>query len=169
MNAPFPLGQSAASDHETAIATFAWRGLCLDIFAAVEVDVGQTLAVLADAGVALDKEASHPGALARLRSLGKVLSAQTFGGHERRAARLVEQWTALCDERTALAHGLFRKDAGGVRIEQICYREGCREQMPARYYSRLDMLALLHRLDVGARELHGQLGQIRAACRRPGR
>ena len=150
---------------DIALLAFAWRGACLELFARIELDVGETLDAITTRKLALDKEAVHPGAKARYRSLAGALKIHPLGRHAQSTVRRLEEWCELHEDRVWLAHGRFRALTDGLSIELVTYDGKSRNAPDPVVLTRMDMLTKLTKLSACATSLHGQLGQIRKACR----
>ena len=78
-----------------SVAVCAWRGCCLEVFARGEQSVADCIEALEGAGLALNKDAFHPGAATRLRALDECLTQYSFGGHEKATRKRIAKWQAL--------------------------------------------------------------------------
>ncbi len=108
----------------------------------------------------LGKDATHQGAVARLRALDECLTSHTFGGHEKVARKHIAVWQRLCEQRAYLAHARLKAHAAGITITPIDFARGDTE-LP-KSLTRIEMLDLLEELEQGYRLLHSHLGQIKA-------
>lgn len=136
----------------------------MEVFARAEVAVDECLLTLEAAGIPPDAEARHPGARMRARSLRNTLDGADPGPHAKAAIRTLDAWMDLQDDRTWIAHGVFRVRRDGLRIE---WRDptGRRADCPPLYLTRFDMLERLQTFDRHADQLRQMLGRVRRALR----
>lgn len=144
------------------ITVCAWRGCCIEVFARAEHSVADCLEHLRQAGLELGKDASHQGAVARLRALDDCLAAYTFAGHETHARKHIGAWQKLCEQRAYLAHAKMKATKAGIAINHFEFASKPRETSPPKALGRVEMLELLAELEQGQRLLHSHLGQIKA-------
>jgi len=144
------------------LAAMYWRGACLDVFSKAEKTISDCIEDLRSKNHDFDEESTHPGAAARLRSLLAVLHKYSFGGHERVAQTILQEWQELSLHRPNLAHGVFKIGQNEIVVHLSEYAKGGRSDHPPRRYSRGDMRDLLSALEKGANRISSQLAQIRA-------
>lgn len=143
-----------------SVAVCAWRGCCIEVFARAEHSVADCLASLHKANLKLSKDATHQGAVARLRALDQCLTRYTFDGHEMHARKIIAAWQTLCEQRSYLAHAKLKATKAGITINHIDFAK--RDVTVPRTLTRGEMLVLLAELERGCGLLHSHLGQIKA-------
>ena len=147
---------------EWPVAVCAWRGCCIEVFARAEHSVADCLRKLNAAGVALGRDAHHTFASTRLKTLAQCIAQHDFGGHGKTALNRIAAWEKVYEIRAPLAHGEIKPTANGITIRHIAFDGKAEKQLPIRQMSRLEMLEALAEMEEAQRQLHHQLGQIKA-------
>lgn len=165
MKAPISVETSSSSPVCDILPSY-WRGDCLNFFAIGEAIVSDCLETIRAAGIELTSESSHPGHLARQRSLVKALEDNAFGGHSKVALARLHDWGQLYEHRPWLAHGLLSFANGATSFTMTAYTKGGRTKLDDKHYQVVEMREFLRRLAAVSARLASQLNQIKAHCSR---
>jgi hypothetical protein len=144
------------------VTVCAWRGCCIEVFARAEHSVADCIAALSHAGLALAKDAFHPGAATRLRALDECLSRYAFAGHEKTTRKRIAQWQKLWESRCYLAHAKLVATRTGIAIHLVTFDGKQGSALPPKVLTQIEMLELLHELEEAHLILRSHLGQIKA-------
>lgn len=144
------------------VTVCAWRGCCIEVFARAEHSVAECLRALEKAGVTLAKGARSPAPVNRLRGLRETIGRHDFGGHGKAAIRRIDEWGCAYETRAYLAHGQIKAIPDGVEIDLLTFDGKAEKRLPLKHLNKLELLEALAEIEQAQRQLHNQLGQIRA-------
>lgn len=166
MSIEFPPSSFApVDDLPWSVIASAWRGTILDLYSRAERSVDDCISALEDAGHDLGADGHHIAALARNRALKRYLDTSEFTPHAKVCSKRLGEWQMHLSRRTGLAHGVMTANREGATF---VYEEHKGADGVARHecaFSMIEMIEFLRALDVNYRQLHMQLGQIKAAAR----
>lgn len=163
MSAHFDINKSSFFGlDDWSVAVCAWRGCCLEVFSRAEHSIADCLRTLASAGVPLSKDALNPFAGNRLKALRTCIASEGFGGHGKVALKRVAEWERVYETRAHLAHGEIVPTPRGIKVSHITFDGKAETRHPAKDYSRIEMLEMLADIEAAQKQLHHQLGQIKA-------
>ena len=145
-----------------SVAVCAWRGCCIEVFSRAEHSIADCLRTLCSAGVPVGRNALNPFASNRLKALRTTVLQNGFGGHGRAALKRMAEWERAYEIRAYLAHGEVTATPHGISVTHITFDGTTETRLPAKAFTRIEMLTMLADIEASQKALHHQLGQIKA-------